>query len=98
MSKGNIQINYGVLGEQINLSSTSANIQINIIDDCESISSVGSIGNMRYVVCRNNLSSSISRKVSIFEFKIEFKNCDDLRKSKKRFEHDKVVFEICIPL
>lgn len=97
-SKGNIQINYGLVGTQINLSGTSANIQINIIDNCENLSgTTSSIGNTRYVFCRNNAPSSFTRKSSLIEFKIELKNCEDLKKNKKKVEGKKVSFEICIP-
>lgn len=99
---GNLQINYGVVGEQINLVGDSNNIQINYVDDCATDYSITKIisdnGINRYIICRNFNREvlNFSRTSALISYEISIIRCRHLSESTKKVQSNKVTYRICV--
>lgn len=101
-SIGNLQINFGVIGKQINLSENSDNIQINYVDDCTTDYTVSEIltenDENRYIICRNFGRDTLkfSRESTLLTYDISIIQCNNLSKSTKKIHGKNIIYTICV--
>lgn len=99
-SIGNVQINFGVIGMQTNLSDKNINIQINYVD-CENSNSISEIsfGNKsnRYLICKKSgMKKIFSQETPFFAYEISIIPCSQLSDSTKKVTGLKVLYKICV--
>lgn len=92
-SIGNVQVNFGAIGEQINFSRDSANIQINYVGNCERDYSIDN----RFVICKKfDREIKLSHETELISYEITIVLCKHLSESTKKIKNKKIILKICV--